>query len=1600
MKWIILFLVSLGEFLVAQKAVVTPLGPEGGVISLLNGSLDDEVVLAVVRETGLYRSIDGGNTWKGLSVPSLPTTGVDFHDIVFHPVSSDTVFLVTSLGCYKSSDKGQTFSKVTSTISPTQSIIFSPANPSIVFGADTNGPLKSTDGGNTWIALKDNFYFGNRFVSHIAVHPSDTGNSIRILAATGFADTVGLFFSSNSGTTWRPFNKGLPAGNARRIYKVNIDSMGIGKVHFRALIGTADGMYGVQSDYFDTAWTTLKTNNSPSPGVVTSGMLVYDKLDLTAPQNDQHKFALYYSSNASEYEGTPRPFTEKNGLFKIGSKYNTLFTISIVEPPPVQRIFAGLGDIASIFIPSNANKSKIYLGTTNGIFISNDNGITWQRKNAGLNFTAIRTVVSLASVNGANIIFAGIVGGGVMRSTDEGATWSAVNNGIASPYVLSLIADKKENILYAGTTYSIYRSVDLGSTWIELFKVDSSKVLRPSRYTNSDHEITVRHSPVKSTNLLLNSSAYGLWISTNGGGTWNTLAPPVQTDSGGIPESIEFDPIDASTIYASSNGLFKSTTAGQSWIDISSNLPKQGFNPFTQTMDGIVGLSPTINPENSNEIFLATSFKQGQGIPFRLFRTTNSGTSWDPMSTPIPVYDILYDRLDVKRIVAGGPAGMYRTINGGNSWSRITDSLSSTRYYLLGEHLSNPNIFYSGSEQGAFRIELNDYPKLTIDTSLYDFGSKLIAADSLRTIPLKNLTGNRNVILSFTGLSDTVSFRYSGPLILNIPAGGQFQIPVVFAPQSRGIKSAILRFTTTDPALPVVVITLRGFGFERFPFEKFSFAFGSIAVQKDSLLTVSVPNESQQALGVTVLANSDSINFSLVNGPTITIDSGSVGSMVFRYHPNIAGEHRAVFRFATTDIRFPNVYVLLTGNGVPKNIYTRSVVLDTSFGSYIDGTMLITDYYSQLRNALIKAGLNVVLQKTHKFIGNHSLVICQPTLPIENPMKDSLQHFVSAGGTLVVLADQRDSSARLLNQFLRDPSWASTYGTPTGMQFFEGSIIDSTLIRAGLDGALISTRVRLNRYTAGVDSLISYYGTRVIVDSTVNTTNILFSAASSSLYTKNSDGAVDHFSGPAATAAISTIGSGRIIAIADPELWWNGSQEDTSMPFGIYGAQNLQFALNIFGSIENIIAELRETVEQRYVLISIPYSFEDSSVATLFKDLGSYNAYLWRMFGKYSKNEGYKEFPKDFTRIKRGEGYWLITKEKKKVSLGSTSMPGIAEDFEIKINPGFTMIGNPFPYSVSWTNSTVEDSVEKVLWSYTNGVYDSTTLRMDPFKGYWVFNRGRLPKSIVINAVPVSSSAIPKSGSSEIALGSSEWKVQLVLSSPHEADAQNYIGVVNDALDGWDHADFVKPPSAPSVTTNLSLLNHGEKLSADYRKENPNGHVWDFIVNSTGSVEPLQITANRFGIIPHQFKLYLIDTRRERVYNLGNTAEYSFSLEKKEHSRQFRLIAGTSEFFEQNSDGIPIIPLEYSLSQNFPNPFNPVTTILYTLSHSGVVQLEIFNILGQKIRTMVNSQQPIGTYSVTWDGKDNHGILLSSGIYYYQIQANNFRSVKKMTFIK
>ena len=93
-------------------------------------------------------------------------------------------------------------------------------------------------------------------------------------------------------------------------------------------------------------------------------------------------------------------------------------------------------------------------------------------------------------------------------------------------------------------------------------------------------------------------------------------------------------------------------------------------------------------------------------------------------------------------------------------------------------------------------------------------------------------------------------------------------------------------------------------------------------------------------------------------------------------------------------------------------------------------------------------------------------------------------------------------------------------------------------------------------------------------------------------------------------------------------------------------------------------------------------------------------------------------------------------------------------------------------------------------------------------------------------------------------------------------------------------------------------------------------------------------------------------------------------------------------------------PLTFALAQNYPNPFNPSTTINFQLPSDEFVELKIYNRIGQEVRTLVNSGYQAGSHKVVWDGKNNRGSSVASGMYIYRIKAGRHTKSMKMNLIR
>jgi flagellar hook assembly protein FlgD len=116
--------------------------------------------------------------------------------------------------------------------------------------------------------------------------------------------------------------------------------------------------------------------------------------------------------------------------------------------------------------------------------------------------------------------------------------------------------------------------------------------------------------------------------------------------------------------------------------------------------------------------------------------------------------------------------------------------------------------------------------------------------------------------------------------------------------------------------------------------------------------------------------------------------------------------------------------------------------------------------------------------------------------------------------------------------------------------------------------------------------------------------------------------------------------------------------------------------------------------------------------------------------------------------------------------------------------------------------------------------------------------------------------------------------------------------------------------------------------------------------------------------------------------------------------------SGTTEV-SQEFDSSGLLPKTRCLYQNHPNPFNPTTAIPFTvygsqsMVHSSIrTTLEIYNIRGELVRTLINESRRPGRYEIVWNGKDDDGNQVASGVYFYQLKTDDYRQTKKMLLVR
>ena len=362
--------------------------------------------------------------------------------------------------------------------------------------------------------------------------------------------------------------------------------------------------------------------------------------------------------------------------------------------------------------------------------------------------------------------------------------------------------------------------------------------------------------------------------------------------------------------------------------------------------------------------------------------------------------------------------------------------------------------------------------------------------------------------------------------------------------------------------------------------------------------------------------------------------------------------------------------------------------------------------------------------------------------------------------------------------------------------------------------------------------------------------------------------------------------------------------------------------------------------------------------------------------------------------IEPGRAYWFKHKYKDAVIFDedtSSSVP--LENYVINLKPGWNMIGSPFSFSVHFE----KDSLAGDLITYGNldkNGWSSAQSTLEPWNGYAVF----ASDSTSITLFPFDQEDTSRARLT----ATDEWTLNLKLDSDSYFNYMTVVGRKNFAINSEDIYDT---PSLPALENKLDLVSKLEGKDSyeyvkDIRSTDEFNGVWDLRLNAQKDQENIILSASAKELIPEGLHYSLIDIQKRVInYEIFSTV---IEIEKDPGlSYDLKLVSGDLNYVMSKSKEIlDNIPDQYSLSQNYPNPFNPITKMDYELPKRSRVIISIYNVLGQEVKTLLNEEQNYGSHSILWNGVDQSGKAMSTGVYFARMTTDSFSQTKKMLLLK
>jgi hypothetical protein len=439
-------------------------------------------------------------------------------------------------------------------------------------------------------------------------------------------------------------------------------------------------------------------------------------------------------------------------------------------------------------------------------------------------------------------------------------------------------------------------------------------------------------------------------------------------------------------------------------------------------------------------------------------------------------------------------------------------------------------------------------------------------------------------------------------------------------------------------------------------------------------------------------------------------------------------------------------------------------------------------------------------------------------------------------------------------------------------------------------------------------------------------------------------------------------------------------------------AQSRVYPLRVYcpNGVANPAAQPSGKEAGAYRLFSIPLDLDNKTPAAFLNansSLGDYDNTKLRWFGVERPTQLLKEYP-NFGSLQMSPdmGFALLTtlrSVKLKTSSGTTVVT--TAPYNIALPAGWSLIGNPFNYNIPFDSLRVSVGTFE-LWSF-EGDWQINTRGLEPWKGYAIWLSQAATFSIRPGLAGLKSATSFYSVENNAARN---WLIQIIAENGRSMSRFNFVGQNEMAKDDEDQFDLHQPLS---LADGVELV-FNEQLTTDIRRSSANGHTWELTCVLNPDDEILSLAFDGVQSVPPSFEIFLIDRETQTAYDLRRNQRLQFAT-RHLAEKKFQLITGTKAYFDSQNLEAELQPSNYVLLQNFPNPFNPSTQIIYSLPEASHVEVSVYNLRGEAVATLVNENQEMGSHTAVWNAAE-----VGSGVYLIRIRAGRFESMKKCLFVK